>query len=337
MPPLSNSNSEGEEYSLDGSSDVLLAPVQGKDIRRSIPKDFFVKRPGVFTMKVVLALALIGAGWLVVVLTSSWWTIAPAVVLLGLMYAHLVELQHECLHEHAYKKRWVNRLVGFICGVPMLSSFSHYKYEHLRHHAYLGTEQNQEFFNYRFQNLNGPLGFIRGSFHLGRYLDVFLNISRSVVGRTNPNVIKPVSAKKIRTEYIAFALLLAGGIAFTAVTGNPVLLLLWVVPVLFVAEPTHFLIELPEHFGLNTQTNPNVLENTRTVRAGWFAKWFTNGNDLHTAHHFHQGVPMAQVPRLHEVIEERIGNTAPSYWSFYRNVIAGRLKYDNTSETCMTR
>jgi len=146
-----------------------------------------------------------------------------------------------------------------------------------------------------------------------------------------------VAARKIRTEYLGFATVLVGAIAFTVLAESPYLLLVWVLPTLVVAEPTHFLIELPEHFGLNTQTDPNVLSNTRTVRAGRFAKWFTNGNDLHTAHHFHQGVPMAQVPRLHSLIEDRIETVEPSYWSFYRAVATGRLRYQDTSETCMTR
>ncbi|GAV45786.1 hypothetical protein Saa2_08778 [Streptomyces acidiscabies] len=33
----------------------------------------------------------------------------------------------------------------------LLSSFWHYKHDHLRHHAFLGTPDNREFFNYRFR------------------------------------------------------------------------------------------------------------------------------------------------------------------------------------------
>ena len=38
-------------------------------------------------------------------------------------------------------------------------------------------------------------------------------------------------------------------------------------------EPVHFLIELPEHFGLNTQTDRNLLTNTRTVNASGLARF----------------------------------------------------------------
>ncbi len=322
---------------FDEPARVLLAPVRGVDTRRDLPDQLFAKRPVLFTVKFLLPVAVIAACWAAVAIRPAWWMIVVTVPILGLMYAHLVELQHECLHEHAYQRRWLNRLVGYLCGVPMMSSYWHYKYEHLRHHAYLGTPQNQEFFNYRFHGLGSVRGFIAACYHLGRYLDVFRDIGRSLIGRTNPRVIKPLAAKKIRTEYVGFGVVLAAAIAFTALTRDPYLLWVWVLPALLFAEPAHFLVELPEHFGLNTQSDPNVLSNTRTVHGGWWAKWYTNGNDLHTAHHFHQGVPMTQVPRLHRLIEPKIENVEPSYWSFYRGVISGRIVYQGDDTTCMTR
>jgi fatty acid desaturase len=328
---------EATGLSLDGSVDVLLAPVSGPDTRKALPRSLFVKQPGRFTAKFSLALALVVAGWVMVALMPTVPIIIVAIIILGPMYAHLVELQHECLHEHAYNKRWSNRLVGFICGIPMMSSFWHYKYEHLRHHAYLGTPQNREFFNYRFRGLGSPAGFLVACFHLGRYIDVFKCIGTSLIWRLNPTVSKTVAAKKIRTEYIAFGVILAVAVAFTAATGNLLILFAWIIPTLLLAEPLHFLIELPEHFGLNTQTDPNVLTNTRTVNASRFAIWFTNGNNLHTAHHFHQGIPMVQVSKVHDIIEHQIETVDPSYWSFYKKVITGKIRYQDFAETCMTR
>jgi fatty acid desaturase len=328
---------EAGGLSLDGSVNVLLAPVSGPDTRRTLSRSLFVKQPGRFTAKFSFALVVIVAGWIMIALIPTAPVIIGGILITGPMYAHLVELQHECLHEHAYNKRWLNRLIGFICGIPMMSSFWHYKYEHLRHHAYLGTPRNQEFFNYRFKGLDSPVGFMRGCFHLGRYIDVFKSIGISLMGRLHPTVTKTVAAKKIRTEYIAFAIILAGGIAFTTVTGNLLIIFAWIIPTLLLAEPTHFLIELPEHFGLNTQTDPNVLANTRSLHTNRFLIWFTNGNNMHTAHHYHQGVPMVQVSKLHQIIARRIETFDSSYRNFYKQVITGKIRYQDFSETCMTR
>ena len=148
------------EPDLDGSTNVLLAPVPGPETRRDLDPEYFHKRPAVFVAKFAFALVLIAAGWLWVALQTTVVSVVVTVLTTGLMYAHLVELQHECLHEHAFRSRTLNRLFGFMCGVPMFSSYSHYKYDHLRHHAFLGTPQNREFFNYQFHNLDSPIGFI---------------------------------------------------------------------------------------------------------------------------------------------------------------------------------
>ncbi len=323
---------------LDGARDVALAPVRGPDLRRNLPQDLFPKRPLRFAAKFGLAMAIIAACYAAILASVGWAATVVAVVVLGLMYAHLVELQHECLHEHAFNSRRLNRVYGFFCGLFMLSSYSHYKYDHLRHHASLGKPDNREFFNYRFRRLNSTPGFFRAAYHLGRYADVIRDMARAATNRPLPSVPRVRDRKRIFTEYRFFLLAIVGAVAFTAVTGNAFFLLAWLVPVLLISEPTHFLIELPEHFGLNTQTTPDVLENTRTIYASGFAHWFTNGNNLHTAHHYHQGVPMANVRRLDDLVRDRYRAVEQSYWAFYRKVMTGEIRYaDPELETCMTR
>jgi fatty acid desaturase len=319
----------GAEYEqrLLGSTDVPLAPIRGRDPRRNLPAELFVKHPGRFAGKVGFGFAVIAAGYLTMEFAPTWAKVVAGLVL-GLMYAHLVELQHEALHNHAFQSRRLNRLFGFLCGLFMLSSHSHYQYDHLRHHAELGTEDNHEF--------DHPTGFMRGMWHLGRYLDAARDMLRSVSGRRLPSVRDRANAR-IQAEYRLFALAILAVIAFTALTGSLLFVWAWLVPVLVVAEPTHFLIELPEHFGLNTQSDADVLANTRTIRASRFAQWFTNGNNLHTAHHFHQGVPMANVPRLQTLIDPNVKSEETSYWEFFRKVMTGAIKYDDFEATCMTR
>src|ERR1044071_2506306 len=83
--------------------------------------------------------------------TPLW--IVPA-ILLGMAYAHAVELQHQCLHTTAYKSRVWNRIVGVILGLPSFVSFSDYQNSHLKHHRLLGTPEDKEFFNYAYKKLN---------------------------------------------------------------------------------------------------------------------------------------------------------------------------------------
>jgi fatty acid desaturase len=337
-------NKVEEELDLDGGAGVKLAPIKGPDLRRTVPKDMFGKRPWVFTVKFLFAILLIAIGFTAIAfaqIIGGWgWLLAiPGIFVAGVMYGYLVELQHECLHEHAYNSRRLNRWFGVMSGIFQFSSFSHYKYAHLRHHAFLGTSQNKEFFNYKFRNLDSWWGFFKAMVNLGRFKEVVSCTARSLFGRDIPEVTRPRDMKRIKAEYRLFFFALVAIAAISIVTGQYWLIIAWVAPALLVGEATHFMIELPEHFGLNTQTDPNVLTNTRTIDASVFAQWLTNYNNFHTAHHYHQGVPMVNAKRLDQMSREKFEVVEPSYWTFYRKVIKGQ--YDSYAEvderTCMTR
>ncbi len=301
--------------------------IESDKLRRSLPRALFEKRPSIFLRKFIIALVIIGAGYVAIMLASPWYAKVAAALVVGAMYAHLLVLQHETLHEHVFNSRRLNRIFGTVCGAFMLSSYTHYKFSHLRHHSSLGKPGNKEFFNdYNAFLLDTIRGMTHAAWHLGRYLEVARNIAWSLRG-------KPILAdahvrdnRRTAQEYRLFALMCAGAVVVTLFTGSLLCVYAWVFPTLLVAEPVYFLIELPEHFGLNTQNNPNVFENTRSIRAGRFASWFTDFNNFHAAHHFHQGVPIANVDRLDAVISDRYRAQESSYWAFYSKVLRGELR-----------
>ncbi|MFD0382297.1 fatty acid desaturase family protein [Streptomyces stramineus] len=200
---------DDEPLDPDSAKDVMLAPVRGVDTRRGLPVTYFERRPSRFVVKIAIAFGVIVVCYTALLELRNPVTIAVSVLVLGVTYAYLVELQHECLHEHAFHSRWANRLWGFVCGMFMFSSFSHYKYEHLRHHAYLGTERNLEFFNYRFRGLDSVHGFATAAFHPGRYADVVRNMGRGLARRPVPGVDRPRAARAIQNEYRVLSALAA--------------------------------------------------------------------------------------------------------------------------------
>jgi fatty acid desaturase len=295
--------------------------------RHGLPRELFAKRPLHFAARFWFAAFVIATGWAVVAVELHWGATAAAVVVLGLMYAHLVELQHECVHDHGFRSRPLNRVYGIACGVFMLSAYSHYRYEHLRHHATLGRPSNHEFFDYPFQRIDGGWRFVRAAFNLGRYGGVLRDAGRALLGRPIPPVTGP-HLRRVQDEYRMLVALVAAAVLCTALTGSWLFALAWLVPVLAISEPLHFAIELPEHYGLATQSDPDVARNTRTIHASRLARWFTNGNNLHAAHHFSPGVPMANVDELHELVKGGFDEVEPSYWSFYRKVLRGEITHD---------
>ncbi|MGW0580518.1 fatty acid desaturase, partial [Streptomyces sp. NPDC002920] len=104
-------------------------------------------RGWVFTFKVGLCAVLTGTG-VALALQPHLWARITGVILTGAMFAHAAELQHETLHNLAYRSRRTNAVCGIVLGLPMLISFAAYRAAHMRHHRDLGTPMNREFFDY---------------------------------------------------------------------------------------------------------------------------------------------------------------------------------------------
>jgi len=249
-------------------------------------------------------------------------------LLLGLAYAHAVELQHQCLHNTAYRSRFWGRVVGVLLGLPSLVSFSDYQNSHLKHHRLLGTPEDKEFFNYAYKKLNSFPALVNHLWMLRHYRDVMgyiFNSARGKLVRKDEATLK--MAKKIRFEYQLMAVFLTTMVLVTIYFETTLFLKLWFIPLL-VAVPTHALIELPEHIGCNT-TIADVLVNTRTIRTNKFLVWFVNGNNYHVEHHWLPAVPNDKFPDLHIYVAPRTRYADVSYSSFYaqffRNLRNGNL------------
>jgi fatty acid desaturase len=251
---------------------------------------------------------------LTLMLPGPYW-ILPALIL-GLGYAHAVELQHQCLHNTAYRSKFWNRLVGVLLGLPSLVSFSDYQNSHLKHHRLLGTPEDKEFFNYSYEKLHSVMTLIPHLWMVRHYQDVLGYIFKSSLGKlVRKDEAKLKMAKKIRFEYQLMAVFLLAMAIITIVFQTTLFLKLWFIPFL-IAVPTHALIELPEHIGCNTKL-PDVLVNTRTMKANKLLVWFVNGNNYHVEHHWLPAVPNDKFPELHNYVASRIEYADISYWSFY--------------------
>src|SRR5689334_5679095 len=62
----------------------------------------------------------------------------------GVAINALVLLLHEGMHHTLFASPLWNRWVSFLCGVPVLMSFSAYQVMHLRHHTYLGDPRDPD-------------------------------------------------------------------------------------------------------------------------------------------------------------------------------------------------
>ena len=286
------------------------------DIR--IPKGLYTINPYVFICK-LLILAAIVVPCVTVIVMCPWYSAVPAQVILGVMFAHSVELQHQCLHRTAFRDKQLNRMVGVLLGLPMIVSFSHYRTRHLKHHRFVGTPQDTEFFSYNHQEIHSWRTLAIHAFSLRRYPMVLWNVRDALLNRRSPDARNALEARHIRQEYHLLALAVVAGVVFTGVYQTTLVVALWLVPLIFIAEPAHFLIELPEHF-LCDRPVRDVMTNTRTIVASRFMFWLTNGNNFHVEHHYSPQIPVERLPELHSLLAPQIKHCQATYWRFLRQV-----------------
>ena len=260
-----------------------------------------------------------------VLLLKSWWAVLLCQALLGLIYAHGLELTHEALHHNMFERNRYNRILGFITGAPMLVSYSHYRFQHLHHHRFVGTERDKELFDYDAKSLRNPLAFVVRAWNLMRIPRFFMTLIRMWRGQFPEVFATPAQQKDAVVEYTIIASVFVLALALTLTGVTKFFLLVWFIPWLGFGEFFHFLIELPEHIGCD-KTNRDVRINTRTYRTNaiWF--YITNGNNYHIEHHLYPHVAVQRLPYLCAYLESEGVTPCPSTFGAFRALFAGRQK-----------
>jgi fatty acid desaturase len=257
--------------------------------------------------------------WALLAFAKSWWLSAPAMLCLGVTYAHGLELQHQCLHRKLVPgSRW-SRAVGFALGAPMLVSYTHYRTLHLHHHKHLGTSEDAEIFDYDQGSLRSWPRLVARAWNLARLPMFGRTLLRALRGKFSPQFSTPELRRQLLTEYLALASLLGVAVSLSVALHSSLVIRGWFVPWLCVGELAHFLIELPEHLGCNKAVR-NIMANTRSVRAPLFLQYITNRNNFHVEHHLYPGVSPRHLHRLHELLEPHLLHCS-TYGEFYGQVL----------------
>lgn len=274
---------------------------------------------------IVALMALIGG---VLALYSNVTIMIIGIIALAATYVHAVELQHQCLHHSAFRRAPYHRLIGIPLGLPMLVSYSHYRVRHLQHHRYLGTTQDAEFFGFDARQPLSCTALLGGMFDYLRFIAVVRDVAQSAAGRWRYTLgaISPKAHRNVQSEYRIIGAVLVIATVATCLGFGEVIGKLWLLP-LMLAVPMHFLVELPEHIGCDSDSK-DVLRNTRSITGSTLSTWFTNGNNLHVEHHAAMNVPMNKLRARHHIVRSEGKFVDAHYAEFYgtvlRQVVQGR-------------
>ncbi len=289
----------------------VTIPVECAGLQVAVPRH--INRPWRFSLKVLLAASIWAAGSSLT-LNRELRLAVVGVFIEGLVFAHMLELVHSCIHSTGFGARRADRLAGILLGLPMLVSFSDYRNNHLEHHRTLGKAEKKDFFGYEFEGMTTWLSFVRHLLMLGHYRNAAKNMALAVTRWHWRRL--PAAAFDSHIEHLLMALWLLVPLG-ALLLGHTGPFLIFVLPCL-VAVPCHVLIELPEHWHCPPIDDPLI--HTRSISAGRIAAWFTNGNNYHLEHHLCPWLPNNALRDLHLKLRPHAVHYQPSYSRFYLQV-----------------
>src|SRR5262245_26190977 len=111
------------------------------DVRKKLPREILAALtrldPYRSTLAVAQTFALIAAVAALAVAFWSWWAALLGIVLMAPLAHALFILAHDAAHYRLYETRWLNDLVGRVCGTLAGLSMCTYRVIHRLHHNHL--------------------------------------------------------------------------------------------------------------------------------------------------------------------------------------------------------
>lgn len=297
----------------------------------ALKQQLYAVRPWGFGFKCSVWLGLMALAFFGIATTDGAVKLAFQ-LLVAAMLAHGVELAHQALHRTGFGSARFDRIAGVILCVPAFVAFSLYQVLHLRHHKTNGAPNDKESFGYWFELMKSHhllvrcFGFVLHFSMVVHFATAVVRICGAFTGHLSIGLaddrVAPASIAKTVNEYR-----IMGGVITLATLcgltfGIAPVIDFWLIPLALFA-PIHALIELPEHFGCDHPSDDGR-KNTRSIRAGRFMAWFTNGNCFHVGHHGDMRIPMDDRLAQYEAAMRANGDFkygSMTYLEFYLQVV----------------
>ena len=260
------------------------------------------------------AIALTGAG--ILLLPAPWWILL--LPLHGVLIMFLFAPAHETIHRTAFRSRWLNDVVSWISGAPLVLPPEFFRAFHFAHHRYTQDPA-------RDPELAGPPKDSLGAYlwHLTGlpywYERIGSSLRHALTGKVDEPFVtarqRPVLVREARLLWAFYLAIAIVSLAF----GSLAAVWLWLLPAL-IAQPLLRGYLMAEHGGCPQV--PDMLRNTRTTRSNALVRWLAWNMPYHVEHHAYPAVPFHALPAAHEVLKDRIEVLSPGYLAVHAELRA---------------
>lgn len=256
---------------------------------------------------------------------GSWWLL-PAMFVQGVVLVHHFSLQHECCHYTAFKTRWLNDVVGNLCGLIIMLPNRFFRYEHCDHHTYTQIRGRDT------EMIELPQTMAGYFLYLSSYpywKSKFSELWRHACGRLSADDKRFVPKQEHRTIILEARLMAGFYCIFLIVCVTFQLwfpLWYWLIPVIL-GEPVMRAIRMTEHVGRPMVSDMKA--NTRSNRVTLPFRFLCWNMNFHAEHHYASSVPFHALPLLNKKLSQFIYTEPRGYIGAHIDIISqltGRTK-----------
>lgn len=274
-------------------------------------------RPG-FIRLVVWVLLILGTSLLVYATMGSW-LLLLAMLLHGIVLVHHFSLQHECCHYTAFKTRWLNDVVGNLCGLIIMLPNRFFRYEHCDHHTYTQVQGKDTELIELPESLSGYFLYLSSYPY---WKSKFSELWRHARGYLSPDDKRFVPREEYKTiilEARLMVLFYLCVIVGSLLLQTTALFWFWFIPVVL-GEPVMRAIRMTEHVGRPMTNDMKFNTRSNSVALPWrFLCWNMN---YHAEHHYASSVPFHALPELSAKLQNYIYTEPRGYVGAHLDMLA---------------
>ncbi len=241
--------------------------------------------------------------WVLVIVCTSFliwlsigtWFIIPAMFLQGIVLVHHFSLQHECCHYTAFRTRWLNDVVGNLCGLVIMLPNRFFRYEHCDHHTYTQIQGKDTEMIELPSSLSGYFLYLSSyPYWKAKFSELWRHLCGNL-SRDDKRFVPKEEYKTIILEARLMAAFYVCLLVLSVIFQSTVLLWYWLIPVVL-GEPVMRAIRMTEHVG--RPMVDDMKTNTRSNKVALPLRFLCWNMNYHAEHHYASSVPFHALPVL---------------------------------------